>query len=87
MLRCVDGSLYTGWTDDPERRTKAHNEGRGGRYTRSHRPVELVYSERLFSKSEALRREREIKRMRRSEKQRLLEGNGGRQGREEGNKL
>ena len=74
MLRCVDGSLYTGWTDDLERRTKAHNEGKGGRYTRSHRPVELVYSEELPSKSAAMRRECEIKSFKRDEKQKLLEG-------------
>ena len=72
ILRCRDGSLYTGWTNDLEQRVRAHNEGRGAKYTRSRRPVELVYFEALPSKEEALRREAEIKRLKRAEKLRLI---------------
>ena len=57
MLRCGDGSLYTGYTDDVERRLAVHQSGKGGKYTRSHLPVELVYREELPDKSAALRRE------------------------------
>ena len=56
MLRCADGSLYTGWTTDPERRLKAHNGGRGAKYTRSRRPVELVYLEQWDTPREARNR-------------------------------
>ena len=73
ILRCGDGTFYTGWTNDPEKRTAAHNDGKGGRYTRSRRPVELIYSERVSSKNEALRREREIKKMTRAAKKKLIE--------------
>ena len=61
ILKCSDGSLYTGWTNHLEERVKAHNEGRGAKYTRGRRPVELVYYERLETKEEALRREYAIK--------------------------
>ena len=74
ILRCGDGSFYTGWTNDLEKRTAAHNDGRGARYTQSRRPVKLIYSEKVSSKNEALRREREIKKMTRAAKQNLLEG-------------
>ena len=57
ILECKDGSLYTGWTNDLTRRVKAHNEGRGAKYTRSHRPVRLVYFESFATKEEALARE------------------------------
>ena len=73
LLRCSDGSLYCGWTNDPQRRLRAHNEGRGAKYTRSRRPVALVWLERCGDRSAALRREREIKRMSREEKIRLTE--------------
>ena len=73
MLRCVDGSLYTGWTNDLEKRLRAHNAGRGGKYTRSHRPVELVYSECFASREEAMSREWHLKRLSREEKLKLLE--------------
>ena len=73
VLRCGDGTFYTGWTNDLEKRTAAHNDGRGGRYTRARRPVELIYSERASSKNEALKREREIKKMKRAAKQNLIE--------------
>ena len=57
LLRCGDGSLYTGCTNDLQRRLRAHQRGKGGRYTRSHLPVELVYSEAVADQSQALRRE------------------------------
>ena len=75
MLRCGDGSLYTGWTNDLERRVRTHAAGRGASYTRSRLPVELVYREPLPSKSEALRREAAIKRLRRAEKLALIQEN------------
>ena len=71
ILRCADGSLYTGWTNDLENRLRAHNEGKGAKYTRSRRPVELAYSESFATKSEAMRREAEIKKLSREEKLRL----------------
>lgn len=73
MLRCGDGSLYTGYTDDVERRLAVHKNGKGGKYTRSHLPVELVYREELPDKSAALRREAAIKRLSRQEKLALVE--------------
>ena len=57
MLRCRDGSLYTGWTNDLEGRLRCHNAGRGGKYTRSRLPVELVYCESFETKAEAMIRE------------------------------
>ena len=76
ILRCEDGTLYTGWTFDTEARLAAHNCGKGARYTASRLPVEMVYRERVASKSEALRRERGIKRMRRSLKERIITESG-----------
>lgn len=72
ILRCRDGSLYTGWTNDLEKRLRAHNTGLGGKYTRSHRPVELVYHETFETKEEAMRREAAIKRLSREEKLALI---------------
>ncbi len=77
MLRCGDGSLYTGCTDDMARRLAAHQSGRGAKYTRSHLPVELVYQETAADKSAALRRELAIKRLPRSRKLALLEPEAG----------
>ncbi len=74
ILKCSDGSLYTGWTNRLEERVKAHNEGRGAKYTRGRRPVELVYYEVLETKEEALRREYTIKQMNRTQKLLLIEG-------------
>ena len=74
IVRCSDGTLYTGWTNNLELRIQAHNEGRGAKYTRARRPVELVYSETAPSKSEAMKRECEIKRLSRREKHELIEG-------------
>lgn len=72
LLRCRDGSLYCGWTDDLERRVAAHNAGKGARYTRSRLPVRLVWSEAVEDRSAALRRELAIKRLSRGEKLALL---------------
>ena len=74
LLRCRDGTLYTGYTDNPERRLRVHNAGKGAKYTRSRLPGELGYQEQCPDKSAALRREREIKRMRRAEKLALISG-------------
>jgi putative endonuclease len=68
VLRCRTGQLYTGCTTDLERRVREHNSGNGSRFTRSRLPVAVVYMEELPSRSEALRRERAIKGMRRNEK-------------------
>ena len=68
LLRCADGSLYCGWTNHLEERVRAHKEGRGAKYTRGRRPVELVYYEEFATKQEAMRRECEIKRLTRREK-------------------
>lgn len=73
ILKCSDDTLYCGWTTDPEARLKAHNSGRGAKYTRSRRPVEMVYLEEFEDKREALSREWHIKRMGREEKLRLIE--------------
>ena len=73
LLRCADGTLYTGYTDDPVRRTKVHNAGKGAKYTRARLPVELVYQEACADKSAALRREYEIKRLTRVQKLKLIE--------------
>lgn len=73
MLRCKDGSLYTGWTNDLEHRLAMHNSGRGAKYTRGRGPLELVYSEELPDKEAALRREYAIKKLRREQKLALLQ--------------
>jgi putative endonuclease len=72
IVECADGSFYTGWTTDPERRVKDHNGGRGGRYTRSRRPVRMVFLEQQPDRSKALKREIRIKRMTRSRKLKLI---------------
>ena len=74
ILRCADGTLYTGWTNDLEGRLRAHNAGRGGKYTRVRRPVELAYYEQFNSKEEAMSREWHIKRLTRDQKQALIDG-------------
>jgi len=73
ILSCADGSLYTGWTNDLEKRLAAHNAGKGGKYTRSHRPVTLAYYEAFSTKEEAMRREVAIKNLSRPEKLALIE--------------
>ena len=78
ILRCADDSLYTGITTDLERRTHEHNHGRAGaRYTRVRRPVQLVYSETLASRSEAACREAAIKKLSRPQKLMLMAGGSG----------
>jgi len=72
IARCSDGSLYTGYTSDLEMREKQHNEGKGARYTRGRGPVKIVYSERFQNKSNAMKREYQIKKMKREEKERLV---------------
>ena len=72
MLRCGDGSLYTGSTDDVARRLKVHQSGKGAKYTRSRLPVALVYREELPDRSAALRREAAIKKLTRGQKLALL---------------
>lgn len=77
ILRCSDGTLYTGSTDDVPRRTTMHNSGKGAKYTRSRRPVEVVYTETLPGYSEALKREYAIKQFTRQQKLQLIEENKG----------
>lgn len=72
MVECADGTFYTGWSTDPERRVKTHNAGRGARYTKMRRPVKLIYVEELPDKSSALKRERAIKKLPRKKKEKLL---------------
>lgn len=76
ILRCADGSLYTGWTNDLAKRLAAHNAGRGAKYTRARRPVALVYWERFVTKREAMAREWAIKRLSRGEKLALIRSRG-----------
>lgn len=73
MLRCKDGSLYTGWTNDLKHRLAMHNSGRGAKYTRGRGPLKMVYSEELPDKEAALRRECAIKKLRREQKLALLQ--------------
>lgn len=73
MLRCADGTLYSGYTTDPIRRTALHNSGKGAKYTRSRLPVELVFVECYATKSEALKREAALKRLSREKKIELIE--------------
>lgn len=75
ILRCKDGTLYTGWTLDLEKRLESHNAGRGAKYTKPRLPVELVYFEEVTSKSAALKREAELKKLTRKEKLELIEKN------------
>ena len=72
ILECSDQTLYTGWTNDLEKRLKAHNAGTASKYTRSRRPVELIYQETAADRSAALRREAQIKRLSRQEKWNLI---------------
>ena len=73
ILHCGDGSLYTGWTNDLDARLEAHRSGRGAKYTRSHLPVELAYSEEYVSREDAMRREWQIKQLTRQQKLALIE--------------
>lgn len=71
VLKCADGTFYTGWTNHLERRLAAHNAGTASKYTRSRRPVELYYFETFPTKEAAMLREWQIKQLRHSEKQAL----------------
>lgn len=73
ILRCSDESLYTGWTNSLEKRIKAHNSGKGAKYTKARLPVELVYFEEYENKIEAMKREYEIKQLTRLKKLKLIE--------------
>ena len=76
ILRCKDGTLYTGITTDVEKRLEAHRSGRGAKYTRGRAPLELVYRETCGSHSDALKREHQIKALSREDKQKLIENQG-----------
>jgi putative endonuclease len=71
LLRCADGTLYCGWSTDPERRLRQHQAGRASRYTRTRLPVELVYTREFVTRSEAMREEVRIKRLPPADKRRL----------------
>lgn len=73
ILRCSDGSYYTGWTNDLIKRLLMHNSKKGAKYTKSRLPVELVYYEMCVDKSEALKREYAIKQLTRKQKQELID--------------
>jgi putative endonuclease len=73
ILSCGDGTLYTGWTNDLERRLAAHSAGKGGKYTRSHLPVTLAYVEELPTKEAAMQREWAVKQLTRREKLKLID--------------
>lgn len=72
MVECADGTFYTGWSTDPAQRVKAHNAGKGAKYTKTRRPVRLIYIEELPDKSSALKREYAIKQLSRKQKEKLL---------------
>ena len=74
IVECSDHTLYTGWTNDLEKRIIAHNEGKGAKYTKTRRPVRLVYFETFATKEEAMSREYRIKRLSRRKKQQLIAG-------------
>ncbi len=73
IVECADGTFYTGWAIDPEKRLREHNAGRGARYTRMRRPVKLVYVELQPERSSAMKRERAIKRLTRQKKLALIQ--------------
>ena len=72
ILKCADDTLYCGWTNDLEKRLKAHNSGKGAKYTRSRLPVALVYYEEFETSIEAQKREYQIKRLTRKQKLMLI---------------
>ena len=75
ILKCSDGTLYTGWTTDVQKRLETHNSGKGAKYTRSRLPAELVYTEEYDDKIEAQKREYAIKQLSRLEKEALIDNN------------
>jgi len=72
IIECADGTLYVGWTTNLERRLRAHNAGRGGRYTRGRRPVRLAYFEEHSTRQEAQQREAVLRRLPRAKKLKLI---------------
>lgn len=74
ILECKDGSYYTGWTNNLEKRLQDHNAGKGAKYTKARRPVLLAYYETFTTKEEAMRREYAIKQMTRAQKEKLIKG-------------
>ena len=75
ILRCKDGSYYTGHAKDVEKRFEMHKKGRGAKYTRMHEPEKLVYTEEFESRGEAMKRERRIKTLSHNKKQQLINNN------------
>jgi len=73
IIKCKDDSLYTGWTNDLEARIRAHNEGRGAKYTKGRGPVELLYTEEFDTKEEAMKREFAIKKWKKEKKLKLVQ--------------
>ena len=73
IVKCADGTFYTGWTTDPERRVAQHNKGIGAKYTSTRRPVKLVYLEQHSNRIDAMKRELAIKKMKRVQKSKLVE--------------
>lgn len=76
IVECADGTYYTGWAVNPEKRVAVHNQGRGARYTRTRRPVTLVYIEELPDRTSAMKREITIKKMERGRKKKLIKESG-----------
>ena len=74
IVQCSDGTFYTGWTNDIEKRILTHNARKGAKYTRSRTPVKLVYLEKAETKQQAMQREAQIKRLSRYEKEQLIKG-------------
>lgn len=72
ILKCGDGSFYTGWTNDLEKRFKCHCEGKGAKYTKGRGPLELVYFEEFEDKIDAMKREYAIKKLKRLDKEKLI---------------
>ena len=73
IVKCSDGTFYTGWTNNLEKRIRDHNDGKGAKYTKSRRPVELVYYETFSQQEDAMRREYAIKQLNRAGKRKLVE--------------
>ena len=73
IVECADGTYYTGWAIDPEKRVRVHNKGRGAKYTKTRRPVKLVYVEEQPDRKTAMKREIAIKRLGREGKKKLVE--------------
>jgi putative endonuclease len=74
ILECADGTYYSGWTNDLDKRVKTHNSGKGGKYTRARLPVKVVYYETFPTKEEAMKREYQFKQLKRAQKEALIKG-------------